>query len=42
MAVMIEIGIVARMMSVKRQLPRNSRIINPVNPAAINRPSARY
>src|ERR1700731_500552 len=35
MAVMIEMGIVARMISVNRQLPRNSRIIVAVNPAAI-------
>ena len=32
---MIADGIVARMISVKRQLPRNSRIIIAVSPAAI-------
>ena len=34
MAVMIAIGIVARMISVRRQLPRNRRIISAVRPAA--------
>ena len=37
-AVMIASGIVAKMMSVRRQLPRNSRIIIAVNPAAISPP----
>ena len=35
---MIESGIDARMISVSRQLPRNSRIISAVSPAAISPP----
>ncbi len=35
---MIASGMVARMISVKRQLPRNSRIIIAVSPAAIKPP----
>ena len=38
MAAMIDSGIVARMISVSRQLPRNSRIIIAVSPAAITPP----
>ena len=37
-AVMIDSGIDARMISVSRQLPRNSRIISAVSPAAISPP----
>ena len=37
-AVMIAMGIVARMISVRRQLPRKSRIISAVSPAAIRPP----
>ena len=37
-AVMIDSGIDARMISVSRQLPRNSRIISAVSPAAIRPP----
>ncbi len=37
-AVMIESGIDARMISVSRQLPRNSRIISAVRPAAMRPP----
>ena len=35
---MIDSGIEARMISVSRQLPRNSRIISAVSPAAISPP----
>ena len=37
-AVMIDSGIAARMISVSRQLPRNSRIISAVSPAAMAPP----
>ena len=37
-AVMIDSGMAARMMTVRRQLPRNSRIISAVRPAAIAPP----
>ena len=37
-AVMIDSGMDARMISVSRQLPRNSRIISAVSPAAISPP----
>ena len=40
-AVMTDSGIEARMMSVRRQLPRNSRIMSAVRPAAI-RPAEQH